>query len=560
MSDHGMRDDDGLLRGAGHGGSAPARRSIRGRRILIGLLGAGVLALLLLSVPLRIHPLDRWVRGVSGHGRDSSAATGQTAQRQLWTCGMHPEVIQDHPGDCPICGMKLTPLRANTSGGGEETDVGEGTTEMVPGAAAMKTGAGEMQGGTGGMRAGAGGMDAGAMQGDSASAATASGHGRRKILFYRNPMDPTVTSPVPAKDDMGMDYVPVYADEAVSAAAQGATVTIDPVTVQNMNVTTEPVERRDVRRSIRTVGYLDYDQDKMVSVTTKYSGFVEKAYVNYIGQPVRRGQPLLEIYSPELLQTEQELLSARQYVDKMKSAPPQAQDRARALLDAARARLSYWDIAPEQVKKLEDSGQIFRTLTLVAPAGGVVMKRMDSLEGMAVKPGMELLHIADLSTLWLAVDVYEAQLPWVDTGSDAQVKLTYFPGATFTGRVRYVEPEVSDKTRSVKLTLELPNRDGRLRAGMYATVEFSPVVVKNAITVPSQAVLRTGERDLVVVALGGGRFAPREVQLGAEGDGFVQVLSGLDDGSRIVTSSEFLIDSESNLRAAIQKMIAAAQK
>jgi RND family efflux transporter MFP subunit len=386
-------------------------------------------------------------------------------------------------------------------------------------------------------------------------AAQASPEKGRKILFYRNPMDPTITSPVPAKDDMGMDYVPVYANEAESAASQGATVAINPAVVQDMNVQTEPVARRDLTRQIRTVGYLDFDQEKMVSVTTKFSGFLEKVYVNYIGQPVAKGQPLFEIYSPELVQTEQEFISTLDYVNSLRDAPAGAQERARALLAAVRARLAYWDITPDQVDKLQRTRQVFRRLTVVAPAGGVVMMRMAGLEGMAVKPGMELLHIADISTLWLTVQIYEGQLPWVNLGSRATVTLDYLPGRTLTGRVRYIEPSVSEKTRTLQVTLEVPNARRQLRAGMYATVLFEPVVARDAIVVPTQAVLRTGERNVVIVALGGGQFAPHDVTLGPEGDGYVQVLSGLKGDERVVTSAQFLIDSESNLREAVRKMI-----
>ena len=370
-------------------------------------------------------------------------------------------------------------------------------------------------------------------------------------------MDPNITSPVPRKDDMGMDYVPVYADEAGSAADQGAVVTIDAAVQQNMNVVTRRVERRDISHEIRTVGSLDYDQERMVSVTTKYPGFIEKTYVNYIGQPVTKGEPLFEIYAPELVQTEQELLAALRYSRQLESAPADARDRARSLIEAARQRLAYWDVSPEQIARLEETGEVFRTLQVLAPASGVVMLRMPGLEGMATQPGMELLHIADLSNLWLTVEVFDNQLPWIDVGSAATVSLSYFPGVTYRGRVRYIEPEVSEKTRTVQLTLDVPNRDGRLRVGMYATVVFEPVAAANALTVPAEAVLRTGQRDLVIVALGGGRFAPREVVLGPRADGSVQVLEGLADGDEVVTSAQFLIDSESNLREAIQKMIAA---
>ncbi len=384
--------------------------------------------------------------------------------------------------------------------------------------------------------------------------------GQRRILFYRNPMNAEITSPVPAKDEMGMDYLPVYAGDGKPDGGDGAVVSVDPAIVQNMNVVIAPVERRDMVRQIRTVGYLDYDQEKMVSVTTKYNGYIEKAFVNYLGQPVRKGQPLFEIYSPELVQTQQELLSALRYVKRMDKASAEARSRAEGLVEAARTRLGYWDITKQQIARLEQSGEAYRTLALVSPASGIVMKRMEGLEGMAVRPGMELLHIANLSTLWLKAEVYEDQLPWLNVGSQASIALTYFPGETFQGRVRYIEPQVSEKTRTLGLTLEVRNPGDRLRAGMYATVEFSPIVAKDALTIPSQAVIRTGERDVVVVALGEGRFEARDVELGAHGEGLAQVKTGLSEGDRVVTSAQFFFDSESNLQAAIQKMVAASQK
>ena len=319
-----------------------------------------------------------------------------------------------------------------------------------------------------------------------------------------------------------------------AGAGQGPVVRIDPTVQQNMNVTTEAVQRRDITRRIRTVGSLDYDENQMVTVTTKYAGYVESVFVNYLGQPVRKGEPLFEVYSPELVQTQQELLSAVRYADRLVGARPETERRAESLVDAARQRLEFWDISDDQIAALVERGEIVRTLEVTAPASGVVMKRMHGLEGMRIQPGMDVIHIAGLGTMWLGVEVYENQLPWIREGSTATITFTYFPGETFTGRVRYVEPEVSETTRTVQLTLD-------------------------AITVPSQAVLRTGERNVVVVALGDGRFAPRDVSLGREGDGYVQVLDGLEEGEVIVTSAQFLIDSESNLRAAVRKMSAAEQ-
>lgn len=399
----------------------------------------------------------------------------------------------------------------------------------------------------------AGPMTAAAPGGEAASAA-----GEREIVFYRNPMDPTITSPVPAKDEMGMDYVPVYADEAERALGAGTTVAIDPVVVQNMNVQTQIVEKGDLRHEIRTVGYLEYDQERMVTVTTKYDGWVEKVYVNHVGEPVAEGAGLFEVYSPELVQTEQELLSAMRYAARFRDAPDDARLRAEALVDAARARLAFWDISPAQIARLEETGEIFRTLTVTAPAGGLVMKRMPGLEGMAVTPGMEAYHIADITSLWLSVEVFEDQVVWIRPGAEAEVTFTYFPGETIRGTVEFIEPELSEQTRTLTVKIAVPNPDGRLRKGMFATVVFDPVLVRGAVTAPTESVLRTGRRSVVIVALGDGRFEPREVELGHAHGGLVEVRSGLAAGDRIVTSSQFLLDSESKLRAAVQTMLSGA--
>ncbi len=475
---------------------------------LAWMAGGLLLAVLLILDPLGVHPVDGWLRGGPQEAGAGSSAAELAAEGEddLYTCGMHPHVLEHGPGPCPICGMAMVPINAS-----------EGRTPPQKGSAAPT--------------------------------------GEREVLFYRNPMDPAVTSPVPAKDEMGMDYVPVYADEGGRTAGGVTTVEIDPGVLQNMNVRTAAVERRDVEREIRTVGYLEYDQERMVTVTTKVQGWVEKVHVNYIGEPVRRGQPLFEIYSPELVQTEQELLSAIEYARSFPSAD-EARRRAEALVEAARVRLGYWDISAEQIARLEATGEIFRTLDVVAPASGVVMKRMPGLEGAAVRPGMEVYHIAGLSSLWLSVELFEDQLAWIGVGTPADVTFTYAPGETFRGTVRYIEPEFSETTRTLRAKLEVPNPRGLLRAGMFATVMFRPVAAREALTVPALAVLRTGQRNVVVVDLGEGRFAPREVTLGHQSAGRVEVIDGLSEGERVVTSAQFLIDSEASLQEAIQKMLA----
>lgn len=536
MSDDRYDLDDNAGRGAD-------RRPLRP----VWWIAVGLVVGLLVGVLLTLTPFAAWIGG-------SGAETVAAERDELWTCPMHPEVLQDEPGSCPICGMDLVPLEAEAGPGHAVSadDVDElWTCPMHPEVLRHEPGSCPICG-----------MDLVPLEEELEPAAAVD----TDAQLWTCPMHPEVLQDEPGSCPIcGMDLVPMETEAEDDAAAappagarQGATVRIDPTVVQNMNVTTEVVERRDISRSIRTVGSLAYDEDRMVTVTTKYPGYVEKVYVNYLGQPVTKGEPLFEVYAPELVQTQQELLSAIRYAERLADAPDDARRRADALVEAAKQRLDYWDISDEQVETVIETGEVVRTLKVQAPASGLVMKRMHGLEGMRIQPGMDVIHIAGLETLWLEVEVYESQLPWVEEGTPATVTLTYFPGETFRGRVRYIEPEVSEKSRTVQLTLEVPNPGRRLRVGMYATVVFEPVLVEDAVTVPSQAVLRTGERNVVVVALGEGRFAPREVVLGREGEGYVQVLDGLRAGERIVTSAQFLIDSESNLREAVRKMRAAA--
>lgn len=381
-----------------------------------------------------------------------------------------------------------------------------------------------------------------------------------EILFYRNPMDPTITSPVPAKDEMGMDYVPVRAEDLADGDAPGAaTVRIDPSVAQNMNVRTEPVARREVGRRIRSVGNLEFDPERVVTVTTKYPGWVEKVYANYVGEPVRKGQPLFEIYAPELVQTQQELLSALAHAEHLADAPAASHERAEALAEAARTRLGLWDIDPDQVRALEATGEVLRTLQVVAPASGVIMMRQPGLEGMAVQPGMELFRIADLSVLWVSVELFEEQLAWIREGTPADVTLSYFPGRTLTGTVRFIEPEVSETTRTLGVKIAVPNPDRSLRPGMFASVALRPRTAEARVAAPSAAVIRSGRRNVVLVEVEPGAFTPREIILGYESDGWVEVIEGLAEGEVVVTSAQFLLDSEASLQEAIRRMIRAPE-
>jgi len=387
-------------------------------------------------------------------------------------------------------------------------------------------------------------------------AAPADGGGK-KVLYWYAPMDPTYIMEKPGKSPMGMDLLPKYADEAGDASETG--IKIDPVTVQNMGVVTETVERGDLKVDIRTVGNLDYDEGKIFLVNTKYDGWIEKAYINYVGEQVNKGEPLFEIYSPDLVSTQEEYLSALKYRDKMlKSGFAEAEARAEDLLDAARNRLLNWDISEEQIQLLKEKREVKRTLTVVSPASGVVAQKMDqALEGMQAKAGMNLYKIADLSTLWVHIDIYEYQLPWIKVGQEAEIEIGALPGEIIRGKVLFFYPNLDKKTRTIRACVEIPNTDGKLHPDMYATVQFMPVAESNVVLVPETAVLHSGKRDVVVLALGGGRFEPRDVKLGLQGGGLYQVREGLEGGEEIVTSSQFLIDSESNLREAINKMLMA---
>ncbi|RJP22624.1 MAG: efflux RND transporter periplasmic adaptor subunit [Candidatus Abyssobacteria bacterium SURF_5] len=381
--------------------------------------------------------------------------------------------------------------------------------------------------------------------------------GGRKIKYWRAPMDPTYTSDKPGKSPMGMDLVPVYEDGAEEEADN--VIRINPATIQNIGVVTDTVERGDLRMKIRTVGTLDYNEERVFWVNTKYDGWIEKVYINYIGQKVRKGEPLFEIYSPDLVSTQEEYLSALKYRDNLAgSGYAGAEGRAESLLEASRGRLRNWDISDRQIQNLEETGKVKKTLTVVSPVTGVVTEKMDqALEGMYAKAGMNLYRIADLSSLWVHVDLYEYQLPWVQEGQEAKIEIASYPGEIFKGKVRFFYPYVDEKTRTNKVSIEIPNRDEKLRPQMFATVTFTPVAAKGTVLVPGSAVLHSGERDVVVLDIGGGRFEPREVTLGLQGDNKYQVLKGLEGGEKIVTSSQFLIDSESNLREAINKMLMA---
>ena len=378
--------------------------------------------------------------------------------------------------------------------------------------------------------------------------------GERKAKYWRAPMDPTFISDQPGKSPMGMDLVPVYEDE--EDAVDSGAIRIDPTFVQNIGVQSETVGRTDIPFTIRTVGSFTYDDSQIAWVNTKYEGWIETVYVNYVGEPVEKGQKLFEIYSPQLVTTQKEYLQALDYAERMASSSyPEIAKRAQSLVAAARERLSNWDVSEDQIEALGSTRELRRTLAVVSPVKGVVVEKMDqALEGTFVRTGMNLYKLVNLSMIWLEANVYENQLPWLRVGTTARITLPYEPGLVYTGRIRYLFPFFEEKTRTLKVSVSVPNPNGKLRADMYANVTFDVPSARDVIAAPEEAVIMSGQRNVVVLDLGNGIFQAREVTLGANGGGLWEVKEGLRDGDRVVVSAQFLIDSESNLREAFRKI------
>ena len=393
---------------------------------------------------------------------DDPDATPDTAvadgPRDLYTCGMHPNVLRHEPGPCPICGMKLVQKK-------------------------------------------------------------------------------------PDSEDQATD---------------DASVRVAPGFLQNFAVRTATVGRGVLPIRIRTVGVLAHDEERLVSVNTKFAGWIEKAYVNNVGESVEKGDALFEIYSPQLVTTQREYLAAMNYVESLiaSGAYPDAVARAESLLEAARERLQYWDITDAQIDTLEADGTASRTVRFFAPASGLIVEKMgDSLSGMKLEPGMTVLKIADHSTLWVQAEFYEEDLRHVAEGSEASIEVDAFPGRSWDGRILFFRSAVDAETRALTAFVEIGNPDLALRPMMYVNVTILAEGATDAIITPRESVLHSGERAVVIVAKDDGVFEPREVTLGLAAEGMQEITAGLDAGENVVVSSQFLIDSESNLKAAIAQLL-----
>ncbi len=368
----------------------------------------------------------------------------------------------------------------------------------------------------------------------------------RRILYYRNPMGLPDISPVPKKDEMGMDYVPVYADEQ----AEAGRVRVAPDKLQKLGVRTEPAGRHMLSRTLHIVGTLQVDERRQWTVSPKFEGWITELRVATTGATVRRGDVLLEVYSPDLVGAEEDYRVAVAALASLQAADREAREGAEQLVQSSAERLRNFGIAAADLPPLRQGALSRHSLALRAERDGVVLEKT-ARAGMRFTAGEALYQLADLSSLWLIGSVPEQDLALVRTGQRATATTAAYPGRTFTGTVTFIAPVLQPETRTAQVRIELANRDGLLKPAMFGSVEL-PTGRKDAcLAVPDAAILDTGTRQIVLIDRGGGNFEPREIRAGARGDGYVEVLEGLADGDPVVVNGNFLIDAESNLRAAI---------
>ena len=390
-------------------------------------------------------------------------------------------------------------------------------------------------------------------QGQAASVAAATGAATpRRILYYRNPMGLADTSPTPKKDPMGMDYVPVYEGGEASPTESGGApqIRISTEKVQRLGVRTEAAAKRPLGRTVVASGRVEPDERRIAMISPKFEGYVERLHVNATGQFVAKGEPLFEVYSPELVSAQREYVIAMQGVQAMKDGGGDAIGGMKQLAESSLARLRNWDLSPAEMSALVSNGEVRRTMTLRSPVSGVVTEKK-AFQGMRFMPGEALYQVTDLSSVWVVADVFERDLGSVTQGTKVIVQLTAYPDRTFEGRVTYVYPTLKPETRTVPVRIELGNPRQLLKPAMFARVEIPAGSREPVLTVPDSAVIDTGTRRIVLVQRGEGRFEPREVKLGARSGDYAQVLEGVTAGEQVVVAANFLIDAESNLRAAV---------
>jgi Cu(I)/Ag(I) efflux system membrane fusion protein len=374
----------------------------------------------------------------------------------------------------------------------------------------------------------------------------------REPLFYRSPMNPDVTSDVPAKGPMGMDYIPVYADG--DAGGPAGTVKIDPVMVQNIGVRTAVASVGTIARQIHTLGRVDYDEQRITRLHPKTQGWIEELHIGTTGEAIENDEILLSIYSPQLVSSQREYLLALNNLETLGDSPFEDVRRGAAeLVDTSLERLRLLDVPEHQIHELNENRDVSKFLHIHSPASGIVVN-VGIRKGQFITPQTEMYMIADLTAVWVFVDIFEEELPWVSVGDEAEMRVTAIPGSILTGKLTYIYPYQESKTRTIKARLEFDNHDLLLKPNMFADVTIQASPRENVVIVPSEAVVRSGLREQVFIVREPGKFEPRLVEVGLSSNGFTEIRSGISDGEEVVVSAQFLIDSESKLREAAAKM------
>jgi Cu(I)/Ag(I) efflux system membrane fusion protein len=359
---------------------------------------------------------------------------------------------------------------------------------------------------------------------------------QKEILYWVAPMDPNYQRDKPGKSPMGMDLVPVYADDD----AQGGVVSIKPEVIQNLGVRTAKAERTRLWRGIDTVGYVDYDESKVSHIHLRTEGWIENLVVKSEGERIKKDERLFDLYSPELVNAQKEFVTALSSGNK-------------SLIRASKPRLAALGVSDSQIEQIEKTRQTRQHISVYAPQDGVVSSLMVR-EGMFVKPSVNVMSLGDLSSVWLLAEVFEKQAQWVRVGQDAEVRLSYVPGHVWQGKVEYIYPSLDPKTRTLKVRLRFENPDEGLKPNMYANVRIFGGPKENIIIIPLEGLIRTGREERVIIDLGEGRFEARDVVSGIESGDYVEIIQGVDEGEQVVTSGQFLIDSEASMRAGIKRM------
>ncbi len=376
--------------------------------------------------------------------------------------------------------------------------------------------------------------------GGERDAAGPAGEATREVLYWVAPMDPDYRRDGPGKSPMGMDLVPVYAGDEVAGGPGGGTVTIPPEVVNNLGVRTARVESRPLVTEIRTVGYVQYDEDRLIHIHPRVEGWVERLFVKAAGDPVVRDQPLYALYSPQLVNAQEELVLALKREN-------------RRLVQAAEERLLALQLPPDVIDSLRRDREVRQSITFRSPQGGVV-DNLNIREGFFVKPATTLMSIGSLDQVWVEAEIFERQAALVEVGQPVTMTLDYLPGREWQGTVDYVYPSLDEKTRTLRVRLRFANEDGALRPNMFAQVVIATSAGEETLVVPREAVIRTGDRDRVVLALGGGRFRSVAVKLGRLDPDHAEILAGLSPGDVVVSSAQFLLDSESSKDADFLRM------